>query len=381
MRITMVSDSYYPYVSGVTRAVATMKDTLTRMGHNVTVFCPSYPGTPPEEGVVRFPSFRAPTNKTYYVAVPMYFRIRNEISRANPDVIHIHSPFNLCAAALRAARRMGIPVVMTYHTMYNMYSHYVPVVGPKMSTLVERTALRVARSADAVITPSATIARYLHGKDPAVNPLPIPNGIPVAEFQTGDPGFLHETYGIPKGQVVLTSGRLGLEKNLSVLLKAFAEIAKKTEANLVLVGDGPLRETLKEEARSLGVADRAFFIGTVLPDKMPSVYAGADLFLFTSLTDTQGLVLVEAKAAGLPAVAVGALGVNDMVEDGVDGYLCKNDPGELAEKASSLLRDEKRLEEMSQNAKRNAQAFSREACAERLLRCYESVIRKGSAAS
>ncbi len=218
----------------------------------------------------------------------------------------------------------------------------------------------------------------MKGKDGALDPVPVPNGIPVAEFQTGDPNFLSETYGIPKGQIVLTSGRLGLEKNLSVLLRAFAKIAAKTDANLVLVGDGPLREDLRQEARSMGLADRTFFIGTVPPDKMPSVYAGAHLFLFTSLTDTQGLVLVEAKAAGLPAVAVGELGVKDMVEDGVDGYLCRNDPEEIAQKASSLLQNPAELRQMSDNAKKNAQAFSRESCAERLLQCYDSVIRRGA---
>ncbi len=321
MRITMISDSYYPYVSGVTRAVSTAKDTLTDLGHNVTVFCPAYPGVSPEDGVRRFPSFRAPTNSTYYVAIPGHRRMKRELLRAKPDVIHVHSPFNLSALGLRQGKKMGVPVVMTYHTMYNMYSHYVPIIGPKISSVVERTAFRAARKADLVITPSKTIARYLHEKSPSLNPVPLPNGIPVQEFQSGDPEFLSKSYGVPKGGVVLTSGRLGLEKNLSVLLRSFAKIADKTDASLVLVGDGPLRESLKEEAHSLGLEGRAFFIGTVKPEQMPSVYAGADLFMFTSLTDTQGLVLIEAKAAGVPAVAVGELGVKDMVVDGVDGYL------------------------------------------------------------
>ncbi len=374
MRIVMISDSYYPYVSGVTRAVSTVKDTLTGLGHNVTVFCPTYPGVSPEDNVRRFPSFRAPTNSTYYVAIPGYQRMKRELIRAKPDVIHVHSPFNLSAMGLRQGKKMGMPVVMTYHTMYNMYSHYVPIIGPKVSSVVERTAFRTARKADLVITPSKTIARYLHDKSPSLNPVPLPNGIPVQEFQTGEPEFLAKTYGVPKGGVVLTSGRLGLEKNLSVLLKAFAKIADKTDASLVLVGDGPLREDLKKEARSLGLEGRAFFIGTVKPDQMPGVYAGADLFMFTSLTDTQGLVLVEAKAAGVPAVAVGELGVKDMVIDGVDGYLCQNNPDELASKAISLLKDPARLAEMSRDAKRNAVAFSRESSAERLLQCYDSVI-------
>ncbi len=377
MRIVMVSDSYYPYVSGVTRAVATLRNTLAGMGHEALVFCPAYPGAEPEEGVVRFPSILAPTNSTFYVALPSPLRFLREILRADPDAIHVHSPFNLSLTGLRTGRRLGIPVVMTYHTMYNMYAHYVPIFGRGVSEYVETIAFATARKADALVTPSPTMARYLREGGASHSPIPIPNGIPVSEFQGGDTCFLRDHYGVPEGPVVLTSGRLVLEKNLSTLLRAFAKVSAATSASLVLVGDGPRRKALEEEARSLGIADRTFFLGTVAPDKMPSVYAGGSIFMFTSLTDTQGLVLVEAKAAGLPSVAVGALGVKDMVEDGEDGYLCENNPDQVAERAIDLLSDPAKLAAMSCNARRNAQAFSREASAARLVAIYESLISRG----
>jgi len=145
---------------------------------------------------------------------------------------------------------------------------------------------------------------------------------------------------------------------------------------LVLVGDGPLRAELLALSASLGVRDKTFFAGSFPPSKMADVYAGADLFLFASLTDTQGLVLVEAKAAGLPAVAVGALGVKDMVRHGQDGFLCENDPKDLSEKTLALLRDPSLRAKMSENAKKAAHEFSKESCAAKLLTCYESVIRQ-----
>lgn len=374
MRISMFSDSYYPYISGVTRAVATAKATLESMGHDVTVFCPAYPGAGVEPGVHRLPSLKAPTNSTYYVAVPFFAGLSRAVAAIRPDVIHIHSPFNLGRAGYRTGRRLGIPVVFTYHTMYNMYAHYVPLFGKNVSRVVEDMAFRVARSVDAVVTPSGVLADYLRSHGVSSPVIPIPNGVNVREFQSGDPSFLKSSLGIAGNTpVVLTCGRLGVEKNLEVLLRAFALTVNSVDAALVLIGDGPQRETLHQLAASLGISGKTFFAGSVPPGRMPDFYAGADLFLFSSLTDTQGLVVVEAKAAGLPAVAVGALGVKDMVKDGEDGYLCENSPSDLAAKVVRLLADKALLSAMKDKARVNAQAFSREASASRLVECYRSV--------
>ncbi len=375
MRIAMLSDSYLPYISGVTRAIATARDTLTAMGNEVTVVCPAYPGVSNEEGVHRLPSFRAPTNSRYYVAYPLFPGLWSVMRRSRPDVVHIHSPYNLGRAGLRIGRVMNIPVVFTYHTMYNMYAHYVPVLGRSVSGVIERIALRVARSVDAVVTPSKALASYLDERGVRTPLFPIPHGIDLAQFQSGDPSFLKRTLGIPEtSKVVLTCSRLGAEKNVETLLRAFAAAANKVDAYLVLVGDGPLRASLEALAATLGVGDRTRFTGSVQPDRMPDLYAGADMFLFASLTDTQGLVVVEAKAAGLPAVAVGALGVKDMVIHGEDGFLCDNDAEELADRTASLLSRADLLKAMKEAARRNASSFSREASARKLVSCYESVL-------
>lgn len=376
MRIAMFSDSYYPYVSGVTRSIAAARETLAAMGHEVPIFCPAYPGAKSEEGVYRIPSLKAPTtNAGYYVALPFLFRLGKRVTALKPDVIHIHSPFNLGKAGYAIGRRFGIPVVFTYHTMYNLYSHYVPIFGRSVSNVVEGMAFKVARSVDAVVTPSSVIAEYLMSHGVASPMVPIPNGINVEELQSGDPTFLGSKLGIPAGTaVVLTCSRLGVEKNVGTLLRSFAITAQRTHAVLVLVGDGPLKASLQALASALGISERAYFAGGFPPARMPDVYAGADLFLFASLTETQGLVIVEAKAAGLPAVAVGALGVKDMVRDNEDGFLCGNDPAELAEKTVALLEKPALLASMRGNARRNAELFSKEASAAKLLSCYRSVI-------
>ncbi|MGE5578726.1 MAG: glycosyltransferase family 4 protein [Bacillota bacterium] len=376
MRIAMFSDSYYPYISGVTRAIAVARDTLINLGNEVSLFCPAYPGAVREEGVHRFASFRAPTNAGYYVAYPIFRHLSAYLHRDRPDVVHIHSPFNLGKAGWRTARRLGIPVVFTYHTMYNMYSHYVPLFGRSVSGFVEGSALRVAGAVDAVITPSTALADYLKSRGVSSPIHAIPNGIDVHEFRTGDPAYLRRTINIPpKSKVILTCSRLGAEKNVETLLLAFAEARKSVDAFLVLVGDGPLRGRLESLAETLGVSNSTHFTGSVPPERMPHLYAGADMFLFASLTDTQGLVVVEAKAAGLPAVAVGALGVKDMVSHCEDGFLCGNDPGELARRITELLGDPATLASMKAAAMGNASRFSKEASAKRLLDCYQSVLR------
>ncbi|MGI6163291.1 MAG: glycosyltransferase family 4 protein [Bacillota bacterium] len=381
MRISMWTDSYYPYVSGVTRSVATSRDTLALMGHDVSIFCPSYPNATSEPGVYRFPSIKAPTKPDYYVAIPVNPKHLVTLKETSPQVIHIHSPFNLGKMGLRLGGLFGIPVVFTFHTMYSMYSHYIPMIGQMASDLVEIGALGTARSVDAIIAPSSAIRDYLVDHNVKTRIFVIPTGIDVGQFQKGNQAYIREAFNLPDGlPVLLSCGRLGQEKNPETLIKAFSLIQKQTDSVLVLVGDGPLKEKLEKLSCELGVSHRIVFAGKVEPATMPHIYAGADLFLFASLTDTQGLVIAEAKSAGIPCVAVGALGVRDMIDDRVDGFLCNNDPYDIAQKTSLLLENPEYLNKMKSNAVSNAKKFSIEESCKKLADCYSQVLQTRKAA-
>lgn len=374
MHISMWTDSYYPYISGVTRSIKLTKDTLTRMGHSVSVFCPSYPEADQEPNVYRFPSIKSPTKPDYYIAVPVNPKHLMAIKELAPDVIHAHSPFNLGKMGITVGTILDIPTVFTFHTMYNMYSHYVPLIGNSIAELIEFGAIGTAKSVDAVIAPSSAIRDYLRDHGVTTDIFVIPTGIEIDQFLNGDASYIRETYGVPDDlPILLTCGRLGREKNPECLLRAFSIIRKSLDSVLVMVGDGPLREELEQLAEELNVADRVIFSGKVNPDLMPHFYASADLFMFSSLTDTQGLVIAEAKAAGLPCVAVGALGVKDMVAHNVDGFLCDNDPSCLAQKALLLLENPSLMDTMRTNALCNAHNFSIEKTCARLVECYETV--------
>lgn len=382
MQISMWTDSYYPYVSGVTRSIKLTKETLTKMGHSVSVFCPWYPETDPEPDVYRFPSIKSPTKSDYYIAVPVNPKHLMAIKEICPDVIHTHSPFNLGKMGVTVGNILDIPTVFTFHTMYNMYSHYVPLIGDNISELIEFGAIGTAKSVDAVIAPSSAIRDYLRERGVTTDIFVIPTGIEIDEFRNGDASYIGRTYNIPSDlPILLTCGRLGKEKNPECLLHAFSIVHESVDSVLVFVGDGPLIEELKELAEELNVSSRVVFAGKVSPEVMPHFYASADLFMFASLTDTQGLVIAEAKAAGLPCIAVGALGVNDMVEDGVDGFLCENDPNCLAQKALLLLQNPSVMESMRTNALSNAYAFSIEKTCARLIECYQTVRHTSSAAT
>ncbi|HOV66245.1 MAG TPA: glycosyltransferase, partial [Bacillota bacterium] len=242
MQISMWTDSYYPYISGVTRSIKLTKDTLTRMGHSVSVFCPSYPEANQEPNVYRFPSIKSPTKPDYYIAVPVNPKHLMAIKELAPDVIHAHSPFNLGKMGITVGTILDIPTVFTFHTMYNMYSHYVPLIGNSIAELIEFGAIGTAKSVDAVIAPSSAIRDYLRDHGVTTDIFVIPTGIEIDQFRNGDASYIRETYGVPDDlPILLTCGRLGREKNPECLLRAFSIIRKSLDSVLVMVGDGPLR--------------------------------------------------------------------------------------------------------------------------------------------
>ncbi len=370
----MWTDSYYPYISGVTRSVATTKQTLSSMNHDVSVFCPSYPDATYEEGVYRFQSIKAPTKPDFYVAIPTNPKHLITLNEISPEIIHIHSPFNLGKMGLRMGTLLDIPVVFTYHSLYNMFSHYIPIIGHMTSELIESRALITARRVDALIAPSTAIRDYLLEQNIETQIFVIPTGVDVDRFRHGNPQYIQNTFNIPAQLPILLSvGRLNQEKNPETLLKSFSLAQKRKDCFLVMVGDGPMRKTLNQLAKDLNIDHRIIFTGKVPPHIMPHMYASSDIFLFSSVIDTQGLVIVEAKSAGVPCVAIGALGVKDMVENKVDGFLCENDPEDIADKTLILLNNRELLSRMKRNALVNSDKFSLEHSCAKLVNCYTSI--------
>ncbi|MCS6868085.1 glycosyltransferase family 4 protein [Thermus sp.] len=367
-RVGLFTDVYFPNPNGVTTSVYLLLRELRRMGHEAWVVAPRHPEAPEnEEGVVRVPSVAYPFYEGQQIALPSARHLPTEF-----ELIHTHTPLTLGVWGLRIARNKGLPHVSTFHTHYEKYAHYVPglAILDKYTGIVPRLAKAFYNRVEVVIAPTEPVKRLAEGY-----------GIerPIRVIPTGIDNRLLEEAPLPSPSPwpegtrrLITVGRLGKEKSFDVVLQAVAELAKAEEVFLVHIGEGPELQALEHLAQTLGIAERVRFLGPVPYRRIGGYYRMAELFLFASETETQGLVIWEAQAMGVPVVAVGAEGTLEGVEEGKTGYLVP--PGDfraLAEKALGLLRDEEARRRMSLLARAWAMERSAERIAEKIVAVYD----------
>lgn len=402
LRVGVFTDSYLPYLSGVVRVVETTSQELVRRGHEVFIFAPSY-GQADEQfeatdvagdsdrriQIIRFPSVAAPNYPGFRLAIPYQPGLRQRVRELGLHVIHSHTPFLLGGVALSLARTTDAPLVFTHHTLYHEYVHYAPIGRGVARWWVWNHVARYCRRADLVIAPSNVVAAQVHEGYRVGTPVEvIPSGINLDLFNDSqrDRRWLRREYGIPETAWVLVNvGRLTLEKNPGLLLRAFAILrddekeraASGQEAPpryLVLVGDGPQRPALEAEARELGVADRVIFSGRQPPARVADALLGADLFLMASYTETQGLVVAEALAAGLPVVVVDSPQLLETARNGQEGIVAEGTPQALAAACQRILGDASLYERLHRAALARARSLSIEAATDRLLAAYRRVL-------
>ena len=369
MKIAFFTDSYKPYLSGVTNSAETLINELRRLGHRVYIFAPSYPNhTDADPDIRRLPSISG-GYPNFRLALPFVKEVP-EI-----DLVHSHSPFQAGLLAGFVARRRGVPLVYTFHTLFTKYLHYAWLIPKPLAKIGLVAYLRAfCRSTDAIIAPSKLAKRVLLSWGVRQPISVIPSGVELRQYP-GDPGAmraeLRRQYGLNQGdKVLLYAGRLSKEKNLHFLLEAFARL-DLPEARLVLVGGGPLENELRE-LRIKNVT----LVGEIHYPEILNYYCLGDLFVFTSLTETQGMVLAEAKAAGLPVVALSAGGLAGTVRSGVDGFLVGRSLDAFTAQIRRLLTDGKLRATMSQAARADARArFSSAVVAKQVETVYNSLIK------
>jgi glycosyltransferase involved in cell wall biosynthesis len=358
VRIGLFTNNYLPFCGGVTISVETLRRGLEARGHEVWTFAPRFAGAADSDPrVVRVPSLPAVTYPEFALPVPWAPVIARRARRLAPDVFHAHHPFLLGPAARRLAWRLGRPLVFTYHTRYEKYAHYVPLTRPLVEAAALRLSTRFARRADAVIAPSAVVRDHLRARGVTTPIAVVPTGVDLARFAPGERLAARGALGLSAEEpVVLYVGRLDREKSVERVLLAFDRIAGTLgRARLWLVGQGKELDVLRRQAGRLAAGDRVHFAGVRPHALLAAWYQAADLFLFASETETQGLVLAEAAACGLPAVAVTAPGCEEVVRDGETGILTKGDPAALAEAAIGLLLDAERRRAMGVRARQVAE--------------------------
>lgn len=354
MRVALFTNNYLPFCGGVTISVETLRRGLEARGHEPWVFAPRFPGVPVQAPrVVRYPSIPATTYPEFALAIPCSARVARLVGRLDFDVFHAHHPFLLGQVGRRLARRHRRPLVFTYHTRYEKYAHYVPLRQSLVERLAVRLSTRFAAAADAVIAPSAVIRDELCRRGVRARIAVVPTGVDVGQFHPAPPAAARQALGLPeRGPLLLYVGRLDREKSVDRLLHAFDRIAcTLPESRFVLVGQGMEADRLRRLAAATPAGDRVHFAGVRPHEALAGYYQAADLFLFASQTETQGLVLAEAAACGLPAVAVAAPGVDEVIRDGETGLLTKDAPPAIAEAAIGLLLDPERRARMGAQAR------------------------------
>lgn len=380
MNIGFFTDSFRPYTSGVVRSIDLFTREFNNRGHEVYIFGPDYPLTqyPKEDKVFRFTSIPAPTMPDFSIPIPLSAQLGPTIRRINLEIIHVHSPFLLGRLGAGAARQYGLPLIFTFHTLYELYAHYLPVAQQAVRLLAQAIGRDFCNRCDLVIAPSRLVESYLREIGVNVKVTVIPTGNDLEEFKDADPSWLQDNYQIsPTKKILLFVGRLGKEKNILFLLQSFYRTQQVIpDLQLVIAGGGPLEEQLRRLCLNLGIDRKVTFTGLLPRRLLAHCYASADLFVFPSVTETQGLVIGEAKAAGLPVVAIRAFGPAESVVHGEDGFLTDPSIPSFTEAILNLLRDEQLYRRMKEKALANVHLISSGHCAEQMLSLYQSLLDK-----
>ena len=379
MRIGLFTNNYRPLANGLATSVETFAQAFRLAGHAVTVVAPRYGHAPQAEpDVLRVPGWRAPTHHAYVLPVSGWPGVAQAVAALDLDVFHAQHPFLLGAAAGRWARRLGRPLVFTYHTRYDRYAHYVPGPSGLVARLAVRRALAFANRAELVIAPAAAVARELRARGLRTPVEVIPTGVALPPLLgEADRRESRRVLGLdPECPLCLSVGRLAREKNQAFLLSAFALILEDLPAaRLVLVGDGDDRRRLERMAVDLGLGGKVRFVGTVPHQRVGAYYQAADLFLFPSTSETQGLVALEALAAGLPVVAVASEAAAELLQDEESGTIAAEDPAAFASQTVTLWKQPDRRQALSQAGRRVAAGYAPDALAGRLLGLYQELVR------
>lgn len=382
MRIAMFTNNYKPYIGGVPVSIEHLAQALRERGHSVYVFAPSYENQQEEEGVIRYPSFPvkiagAPIPN---VVTRLFLKKMRELKI---DIIHVHHPAIVGNVALHIRKKLGIPVVFTYHTRYEEYLHYIEGLEKieAYTGVINKYLQHFCNNCDLLIAPTPGIRSYLDekGLDTPVNVMP--TGIPMDSFSPDEreAAEIRARYLTEADYLFCTVSRLAKEKNLAFQMQGLVNLKQmlaqqgKTFRHL-MIGDGPDRGELLAQIKELGLEQEVILIGNVENARIKNYQAASDAFLFTSKSETQGIVLLEAMAAGNPIVALDASGVRDIVIDGENGYLTDEDALRWAEKIVDLLADKKVMARMGEAARETANAYSEDAVALLAENCYRRTI-------
>src|SRR4030042_4127637 len=353
MRIAIFTNNYLPNPYDVSGSVESVRKEFERLGHEVFIFAPKWKGYEDKNPrVFRYPAVDIEVKIKFPLAVPYSRKISKIINSLDPDIIHSQHPNLLGSAGASLAKRKNIPLVFTWHTLYDQYAHFAPFVPAKLAAWwAIRNARNYANRCDQIIVPTPSIAGII--KKWGVtneNITAIPTGVEEEQFASPDREAGRKKHGVADNEILLfVMTRLTAEKNMKFLVDAVLLVLEKNNqvnpiksrdagaaspqfnrVKFMLCGDGNLRDKLMKKVADAGLANRVIFVGIVPDGEKKDYYAAGDIFVYASKSETQGMILTEAMYIGLPIVAVRATGAQDLIENNVSGFLVEGNKEDLA---------------------------------------------------
>lgn len=385
LRVAMISNNYFPFVSGVSVSVERLRQGLSELKHQVQLLVPRYrEAWQDDETILRVPTVMAFGEKREFrLTNPFSARFRHCLQRFKPDIIHVHHPFWLGSMGLWMGRRLRVPVVYTYHTRLEHYAHFVPLPGALFRNLISHALIKhFSNRCQGVIVPTYSAEEYLRMIGVKTPTLIQPTGIDAARFADTDRDALeelrHQLSIDPADTVLVSVSRISQEKNIGFMLEALAELKSQggQSLRLLLIGDGPDRQTIQQHIEALALQEQVTLVGAVPPEEMARYYHLGDIFVFASTSETQGMVVLEAMAAGLPVVAVRSSGIDDVVRDGFNGFKTPQNRQKWGQRVMALVEDNALRDTLGKQAKIFASDYDIAKFAGAVAHFYAEVLAK-----
>jgi len=381
MKILYLSDVYFPRINGVSTSIETFRHELRELGHTVHLIAPEYPTASSDESdIMRVPSRQLPFDPEdrlmkFSWVIDRIEKLRDE----HYDVLHIQTPFVAHYLGIKLSRLLGIPCIETYHTFFEEYlHHYIPFV-PKsiMSSVARRFSRHQGNSLDGMIIPSRPMMEVLRDYGVTTYAEVIPTGLEPESFVTGNRADFRKKYNIPPDRpMLLFVGRVAHEKNIQFLLQVVNRARLDVPQILLLIaGEGPARSALEHEVLRMGLSEHITFIGYLdRHTELNSCYHSADIFVFSSRTETQGLVLLEAMAQGIPVVSTAEMGTRDVLREGAGVWIAKEEAEDFSGKVVAMLGDAGVRARLGEAGREYAHGWSARKQAERMVNFYQHVM-------
>jgi 1,2-diacylglycerol 3-alpha-glucosyltransferase len=382
MKILFISDVYFPRVNGVSTSINTFIEQLQSIGHQVDLIAPDYGNNHQDESNVKRVSARSiyfdPEDRLMKYGEAL--KLLPELKQADYDIIHINTPFVAHYLGLKLAKLLNIPCVETYHTFFEDYlHHYLPWIPQSVARGIARfISKKQCNAVNAVVVPSQPMLDVLRTYGIKTKANVIPTGLQAGSFAEADGMSFKQQYGIENNRpMLLYVGRVAFEKNIPFLFEMIKVLAERhPNVLLVVAGEGPAEKALHQLAMTLKIEDNVKFIGYLDRNKeLNACYKSADVFVFSSKSETQGLVLLEAMAQGTPVVAIAELGTASILVEGEGAMIASESTLAFSEKVASLIEDSEQRDALGERAKDyTLRMWTAEVQAQRMASFYQKTV-------